>query len=177
MKEKTSQRYKIKHIFHIIYLPSHMSSTDWWRMMCLVWGCCFFPLSFHIWLNKTFISFPPLLRELAAQPDVKPEIANPASFTHCCCDSSPIKTMRFHFSVRPSPSHNPLLPPLFPLLNQSRFVVSESTWLTVKHMMTQPGGNEHCLLLSACLTQMDCWDEDYTLWVKHTRKRANWCNL
>lgn len=58
------------------------------------------------------------------------------------------------------------------LLNWRLFLVSESTRLTVRHMMTQPGGNEHSFPLSACHTQMDCWDEDDILWVKQTKKEG-----
>lgn len=111
--------------------------------------------------------------DMATQPDVMQEIADLASFMHCCCDSSPIESNALpllHTPIRPSQSSPPCC---FSLLNQSLFVVSESTWLTVKHMMTQPGGNEHSLLLSACLTQMDCWNEDYILWVKSERGQTD----
>lgn len=49
--------------------------------------------------------------ELAAQADVMLEIANPATFIHCCCDSSPMNAMHFFYISKP-----PLLPhiSLFP---------------------------------------------------------------
>lgn len=59
-----------------------------------------------------FISFNQHCWELAAQPDVMLEIANPASFIHCCCDISPMKTMRFHFSTPPPLSHLIISSPL-----------------------------------------------------------------
>ena len=101
----------------------------------------------HVWLNNTFTSFPALFRvgrstwrdagnskSSQFHPLLPWQLANEHN-----------KLPLLQCTVTPSP------PPCCCV-----FVVSEPTWLTVKHMMTQPGGNEHSLFLFACQTQMDC---------------------
>lgn len=117
---KSAVRYKIKQIFNL-FLSTCPS--------------CVFPLLFHIWLNNTFISFPTLLRVGrstwcdAGNSQIQPllsAVAVTAQQWKQCASTSP----HFHHSL----TFLSLLPPGFSLSNRRLFVVSEPTWLTVKHI-------------------------------------------
>ena len=127
-EEKSALRYEI------ITLP-HTSSP-------IVVKC--FPSSVSH-LTKQYFNFVcDIVESWQADADVMLEIANLDSFIHCCYDSSPMKTMCFHFSTSPALSHIPLsihpgtppqpptLPPYFSLLNQSLSAASESARLTAE---------------------------------------------
>lgn len=116
-----------------------------------------FPLLFHVWADSISTSSPALLRvEHSACRDAgnnKSSQFHPLLLWQLVRENNASTPAHLHHSLTPLSSS------WFSLLIRSLFVVAESTWLTVKHMMTQPGGSERSLPRRLSRT-----DKDYILW-------------
>lgn len=131
-------------------------------------------------LNNIIIELSTLLRVRA---EVLLEIADPPSFIHSCCDSSPMnashlcisKPLLFARIFLSSQVRYPHRLPLscFSLLNWILFAASESTWLTGKHMMAPAGGNEHAGFLSVRQMQTNYRNEHNLFAGKLERNHAD----